>query len=88
MQIAIPELAEIIKRLECLEKLLTSQSREPKPAANGGDSWMTGAEFRGRYRLGNDKLQRLVREGKVERRDDLGLRSPRYRMKEGKDGGY
>ena len=43
--------------------------------------WLTAAEFKRKYKIGQSTLYRWAEAGRVEKRN-FGEKSPRYRMKE------
>jgi hypothetical protein len=81
MQIAIPELEQISKRLENIEKILVKKgSVESKVEVKKNiNPWLMGPEIRHMFHCGPDRIKQMVAEGKLEVTQDFG-RYPRYRV--------
>jgi hypothetical protein len=78
MQIEFPEAKEIIKRLDAIEKLLQTQTREPEHKADRTEEWLMGPEIRHALRCGPKRIKQLVEEGKLKKSMAFG-RHPRYK---------
>jgi hypothetical protein len=81
MQVTIPELEQINKRLENIESLLLKQQApvELKTESSNHSMWMMGPEVRHMFHCGTDRVKKMVEEGKLEISNDFG-RYPRYRL--------
>ena len=70
-------LERIAGALEGAAARLDAMAKEKAPE----DEWLTAAEFKRRYKIGQATLYRWAEAGRVEKRN-FGEKSPRYRMKE------
>ena len=70
-------LERIAGALEGVKARLDALAKEQAPESE----WLTAAEFKRKYKIGQSTLYRWAEAGQVEKRN-FGEKSPRYRMKE------
>jgi hypothetical protein len=80
MEIRAPEFGEIMAHLVEIKTLLQEMKSSPAAQSSRRDL-MTGPKIRAELNIGNNKLQQLVKEGKIERIEAYG-NHPRYRIVE------
>jgi hypothetical protein len=80
MQIAIPELEQVIKRLENIERMLIEQSKAQKPTVRETNTWMRRLDLMHMLHIGSEKFNEMVESERIEVLRGFGPRSNRYRM--------